>query len=71
MKRGILKSGDRPPSFALPSLDGKTVALADYGGRRLTRQRVAAQREPQGTQSEALSSQLHSVMELARCAISA
>ena len=35
MKRGILKSGDRAPSFALPSLDGSDVALEDYRGRKL------------------------------------
>ena len=35
MKRGILKSGDRAPSFALQNLDGKSVALEDYRGRKL------------------------------------
>lgn len=35
MKCGTLKSGDRAPSFAGLSHDGKTVALEDYRSRKL------------------------------------
>ena len=30
-----LAPGDRAPSFALPDADGRTVALADFAGRRV------------------------------------
>ena len=33
--RGAVRAGDRAPDFALPSLDGRTVRLSDYRGRRV------------------------------------
>lgn len=30
-----LEAGDKAPTFRLPDADGKTVSLADYGGRKL------------------------------------
>ena len=30
-----IRVGDRPPDVALPSLDGRTIRLSDFRGKRL------------------------------------